>query len=381
MDLSDTDYVIVGAGFFGATLAERIANDLGKKVVIIEKRKHIGGNCYSEVDNETGIEYHTYGTHIFHTSDQKVWDYINRFTSFNGYYHQVLTTFNNKVYQMPVNLETINSFYDVNLRPFELESFLAKEREKEFYAAPKNFEEETINRVGRPLYEAFFKGYTTKQWGRSPVDIPPSIAHRLPFRSNYNESYYFDRWQGIPTDGYTAVFNKMLSSKRVSLCLGTDYFELSNSIPKSTCIIYTGSIDKLLNYKYGVLEYRSLNFEFKTYSYEDFQGTSVMNYADVEVPYTRIHEPRHLHPERQYTKEKTLTIYEFSKAGNKDDPYYPLGTERNNVIYNKYREEIDKSNNIIVGGRLGDYKYYDMHHTIGKALELYETKIKFRENA
>lgn len=381
MDLNDTDYVIVGAGFFGATLAERITNDLGKNVVIIEKRKHIGGNCYSEVDPETGIEYHTYGTHIFHTSDQKVWNYINRFTSFNGYYHQVLTTFRNKVYQMPVNLETINSFYNVNLRPFELESFLATERAKEFYDTPKNFEEETINRVGRPLYEAFFKGYTTKQWGRSPVDIPASIVGRLPFRSNYNESYYFDRWQGIPTDGYTAIFKKMLSSKRVSLYLDTDYFEISNSIPDTTCIIYTGPIDKLLNYKYGVLEYRSLTFDFKTYNHEDFQGTSVMNYAEVEVPYTRIHEPRHLHPERQYTKEKTLAIYEFSKAGDKDDPYYPLGSERNHVIYNKYREEIDKSKNIIVGGRLGDYKYYDMHHTIGKALELYETKIKFRKNA
>lgn len=380
MDYVDMDYVIVGAGFFGATLAERLANDSGKKVVILEKRKHFGGNCYSEVNEETGIEYHTYGTHVFHTSDQKVWDYINRFTTFNGYYHQVLTTFKNKVYQMPVNLETINSFYNINLRPFELEPFLAQERVKEYYDTPKNFEEQAINHIGRPLYEAFFKGYTIKQWGRNPIDIPASVFSRLPFRHNYNESYYFDTWQGIPTDGYTAIFNKMLGSNKISLRLGTDYFDIRDRIPQETCIIYTGSIDKLLNYKYGVLEYRSLNFEFKTYNYEDFQGTSVMNYAEAEIPFTRIHEPRHLHPERQYTKEKTLAIYEFSKAGSKDDPYYPLGSERNKAIYNKYREEIDQSKNIIVGGRLGDYKYYDMHQTIGKALELYETKIKFREN-
>jgi UDP-galactopyranose mutase len=380
MDFIDADYVIVGVGFFGATLAERIANDSGKKVVIIEKRKHIGGNCYSEINKETGIEYHTYGTHVFHTSDKKVWDYINRFTTFNGYYHQVLTTFKNKVYQMPVNLETVNSFYNTNLKPFELESFLAKERMKEYYDMPKNFEEQAINHVGRPLYEAFFKGYTIKQWGKDPIDIPASVISRLPFRHNYNESYYFDTWQGIPTDGYEAIFKKMLSSNKISLYLDTDYFGMRSSIPKETSIIYTGSLDKLLNYKYGVLEYRSLNFEFKTYNYEDFQGTSVMNYAEVETPYTRIHEPRHLHPERQYTKEKTLTIYEFSKADNKDDPYYPLGSERNNAIYKKYREEIDQSKNIMVGGRLGDYKYYDMHHTIGKALELYETQIKFREN-
>ena len=380
MDFNGADYVIVGAGFFGATLAERIANDSGKKVVVIEKRKHVGGNCHSQINDETGIEYHTYGTHIFHTSNQKVWDYINRFTTFNGYYHQVLTTFKNKVYQMPVNLETINSFYNVNLKPFELEQFLAQERAKEYYEAPKNFEEQTINQVGRPLYEALFKGYTLKQWGKHPVDIPASIAKRMPFRHNYNENYYFDTWQGIPTDGYTAIFKKMLSSNKISVCLNTDYFQIRNSIPQETCIIYTGSIDKLLNYKYGVLEYRTLNFEFKTYNYEDFQGTSVMNYAEAEIPFTRIHEPRHLHPERQYAKEKTLTMYEFSKAADKDDPYYPLGSERNNTIYNKYRDEVDKSKNILVGGRLGDYKYYDMHHTIEKALDLYETKLKNRKN-
>ena len=380
MDFNSADYVIVGVGFFGATLAERIANDSGKKVVIIEKRKHIGGNCHSQINAETEIEYHTYGTHIFHTSNQKVWDYINRFTTFNGYYHQVLTTYKNKVYQMPVNLETINSFYNVNLKPFELEQFLAQERAKEYYEAPKNFEEQTINQVGRPLYEALFKGYTLKQWGKEPVDIPASIAKRIPFRSNYNENYYFDKWQGIPTDGYTAIFKKMLSSNKIFVCLDTDYFQVRNRIPKETCIIYTGSIDKLLNYKYGVLEYRTLNFEFKTYNYEDFQGTSVMNYAEAEVPFTRIHEPRHLHPERQYAKEKTLTMYEFSKASGKDDPYYPLGSERNNTIYNKYREEVDKTKNILVGGRLGDYKYYDMHQTIERALDLYETKLKNRKN-
>ncbi|HEX6226681.1 MAG TPA: UDP-galactopyranose mutase, partial [Chryseolinea sp.] len=337
MDFNGVDYVIVGTGFFGATLAERIANDSGKKVVLIEKRKHIGGNCHSQINDETGIEYHTYGTHIFHTSNQRVWEYISRFTTFNGYYHQVLTTFKNKVYQMPVNLETINSFYNLNLKPFEFAQFLSRERSKEYYDAPKNFEEHVINQVGRSLYEALFKGYTLKQWGKDPTEIPSSIAKRIPFRTNYNENYYFDTWQGIPTDGYTTIFEKMLRSDNIFIHLNTDYFEIRDSIPPETCVIYSGPIDKLLDYKYGVLEYRTLDFEFKTYNYEDFQGTAVMNYAEESIPFTRIHEPRHFHPERRYPKEKTLAIYEFSKDSGKDNPYYPMGSARNNTIYNQYR--------------------------------------------
>lgn len=376
MKLEEYEYVVVGAGFFGSVIAERIATQLNKKVAVVEKRYHIGGNCYSEVHKETGIEYHKYGTHIFHTSNEKVWKYITQFTEFNIYYHQVLTEYKGKVYQMPINLETINSFYNVNLKPFEVESFLAREKEKEYYNKPANFEEQAINYVGRPLYEAFFKGYTEKQWEKDPKDIPAHIIKRLPFRTNYNESYFFDKYQGIPLNGYTAVFDKMLNHKNIDVFLNTDFFEIKKQIPKSTKIIYSGPIDRLFDYKHGDLEWRTLDFEEEVKEVNDYQGTSVMNYAEKSVPYTRIHEPHHLHPEREHKSATTLIIKEFSKKDFRDDPYYPIGGKNNQEIFNKYLQEIDKQKNIIIGGRLGDYKYYDMHHTINRALEVFETKLQ-----
>ncbi len=371
------DYVLVGAGFFCSVIAERIANDLNKKVLIIEKYPHIGGNCYSEVDKETGVEYHKYGTHIFHTSNKEVWDYISKFTTFNSYYHQVLTTFNDKVYQMPINLETINSFYNVNLKPYEVDDFLKAEIEKEHYEDPKNFEEQAINFIGRPLYEAFIKGYTLKQWGRDPKELSNSIIKRLPFRKNYSESYFFDNYQGIPTDGYTSIFEKLLNSENITVMLDTDFFDVKDKISKDTKIIYSGPIDRLLDYKHGDLTYRTLNFELERKDYEDYQGTSVMNYANQEIPFTRIHEPKHLHPERELNNNKTLLIKEYSAESNRENPYYPVGGEDNNTLYKKYLADVEaKYPNMIVGGRLGDYKYYDMHHVIEKALDIYNTKIK-----
>ena len=378
MNIKDYPYVIVGAGFYGAVIAERIANDLGEKVLILEKRDHIGGNCYSEEDTKTGIEYHKYGTHIFHTSNPVVWEYINQFCSFNGYFHQVLTTFNDKVYQMPVNLETINSFYDVNLKPFEVDAFLEEIRKEEFYEEPQNFEEQAINFMGRPLYEAFFKGYTIKQWGRDPKELPASVLKRLPMRKNYSESYYYSKWQGIPAEGYTHIFNELLKSDLIDVQLETDFFEVRDQIDTNAKIIYSGPIDRLLDYRFGDLDYRTLTFEFEHKEVEDFQGTSVMNYANTEVSYTRIHEPKHLHPERDtYTSKSTLIIKEFSKEADREEPYYPIGGEKNRAIYAKYFEALkEEASNLIVGGRLGDYKYYDMHHTIEKALETYEKQIK-----
>ena len=378
MNLDSYPFIIVGAGFYGAVIAERIANDLNAKVLIVEKRNHIGGNCYSETDQETGIEYHKYGTHIFHTSNEKVWTYINQFCSFNGYFHQVLTTFNDKVYQMPVNLETINSFYDVNLKPFEVDAFLEEIRKEEHYETPANFEEQAINFMGRPLYEAFFKGYTIKQWGRDPKELPASVLKRLPFRKNYSESYYYSKWQGIPTEGYTHIFEQLLKSELIDVQLETDFFAIKDQISASTKVIYSGPIDRLMNYKFGDLDYRTLEFELERKEIEDYQGTSVMNYANTEVEFTRIHEPKHLHPERDsYTKEKTLIIKEFSKEADREEPYYPIGGEKNREIYAKYLAALKLEHpNLIVGGRLGDYKYYDMHHTIEKALETYENQIK-----
>lgn len=369
------DYIICGAGFFGATIAERIATELGKKVLVLDRRSHIGGNSYSEDDPETGVHFHTYGTHIFHTSNEKVWDYVNRFTEFNGYFHQVLTTYKDKVYQMPINLETINMFYDVQLRPYEVDAFLKKEIEKENIKEPKNFEEKAITMIGRPLYEAFIKGYTMKQWQKDPKDLPASILNRLPFRKSYNENYYFSRWQGIPTDGYGAIFEKMLKNDNIDILLNADFFDLKAHIPKSKKIIYTGPVDRYFDYKHGTLEWRSIRFEKEAVPYDDYQGTSVMNYAEPEVAFTRIHEPKHLHPEKEHKKGTSLIIKEFSEI-NPDEPYYPINTPDNQSVYQKYLDETKSEKNVIFGGRLGEYKYFDMHQSIAKALATYETKIK-----
>lgn len=374
MDVTGLKYLIVGSGFFGSVLAERIANKLKEQVLVIEKRNHIGGNCYSMNDRETGIHYHLYGTHIFHTPNERVWKYINRFTEFNSYYHQVLTTHKNKVYQMPINLETINSFYNINLRPFEVDAFLKEEIKKENISVPRNFEEKAISMMGRPLYEAFIKGYTMKQWQKDPREMPESILKRLPFRTNYNESYYYSRWQGIPLEGYGKIFEKLLDSRNIELKLNLDYFKIKDLIPSDTKIIYSGPIDQFFNYKYGRLEYRTLRFEKEIMPYEDFQGTSVMNYADPDVPYTRIHEPRHLHPERtDYPKDKTMIIKEYSLLDDGTNPYYPINDERNQNLILRYREEVKKLKHTIVSGRLGEYRYYDMHDTINHALEVFDS--------
>ncbi|NJO69151.1 MAG: UDP-galactopyranose mutase [Bacteroidetes bacterium] len=373
MDLSGLKYLVVGSGFFGSVMAERIANQLKEKVLVIEKRNHIGGNCYSLDDPETGIHYHQYGTHIFHTPNPRVWEYINRFTEFNGYFHQVLTTHKGKVFQMPVNLETINTFYNINLKPYEVNDFLKKEIEKEGIKEPCNFEEKAISMMGRPLYEAFIRGYTLKQWQKDPRDMPESILKRLPFRSNYNESYYFSRWQGIPLNGYGRIFEKMLDSPHIEVKLNIDFFKIKDIIPAETRIIYSGPIDQYFGYKYGKLEYRTLRFEKEVHPYEDFQGTSVMNYADVDVPFTRIHEPRHLHPERlDYPMDKTMIIKEYSMLDDGSNPFYPINDDKNQNLILRYREEVNTVKNTIISGRLGDYKYYDMHDTINHALTMFD---------
>lgn len=375
MDFNNAKYLIIGSGFYGAVMAERIANVLKEKVIVIEKRNHIGGNCFSERDEKTGIEVHKYGTHIFHTGNPKVWKYINQFTEFNSYFHQVLTTYKNKVYQMPINLETINTFYNINLKPYEVEDFLKKEIKKDNIQQPKNFEEKAITMIGRPLYEAFIKGYTTKQWQIAPIHLPEAILNRLPFRKNYNESYYFSRWQGIPLHGYTYIFEQLLKNPLISVHLNTDYFSIKNLIPKNTTLIYSGPIDQFFDYKFGKLEWRTLRFDYEWPEVEDYQGTSVMNYAEAEIPFTRIHEPRHLHPEREYPKDKTVIVKEYSMKDDGSNPYYPINNEYNQQLILKYREAASNENNVIISGRLGDYKYYDMHDTINMALEQFENII------
>ena len=259
MDWQNLKYLVVGSGFFGATIAERIASQLNEKVLVIDKRSHIGGNCYSEIDGATGIEYHKYGTHIFHTSNEIVWNYINQFTGFNGYRHQVLTTSHNKVYQMPINLETINSFYNLSLKPFEVEDFLRNEIASDYIETPVNFEDKAINLVGRKLYETFIKGYSKKQWGQDPKRLPVDLLNRLPFRKNYDESYYQSKWQGIPDSGYTSLFKKMLSHKNIDVLLNIDFFDIRSNINPDTRVIYSGPIDAYFNYCYGKLEWRTHN--------------------------------------------------------------------------------------------------------------------------
>jgi UDP-galactopyranose mutase len=373
MDLSGLKYLIVGSGFFGSVLAERIANVLDENVLVVEKRNHIGGNCFSLDEPETGIHYHLYGTHIFHTPHERVWGYINRFTEFNSYFHQVLTVHKNRVYQMPVNLETINSFYNITLKPYEVEDFLRDEIKRENISNPRNFEEKAISMMGRPLYEAFIKGYTLKQWQKDPRDMPESILKRLPFRKNYNESYYNSRWQGIPLNGYGKIFEKLLESPRIKVNLDVDFFDIKDLIPPETSVIYSGPIDRFFDYKYGKLEYRTLKFEKEIVPFDDFQGTSVMNYADVDVPFTRIHEPKHLHPERSdYPKDRTMIIREYSLLDDGSNPFYPINDEKNQKLVMKYRELTRTLGNVIISGRLGDYKYYDMHDTINHALDMFE---------
>ena len=373
MDLTDYSYIVVGSGLLGSVIAERIATQLDQPVLVIEKRPHIGGNCYSATDPATGIEYHQYGTHIFHTSNKKVWNYIKQFTTFNTYRHKVLTSHNGHVYPFPINLATINQFYHNDLNPCEVEDFMATVRIN--IPDPQNFEEQALSKLGRPLYEAFFKHYTIKQWQTDPRSLPASIFNRIPFRTDYDDNYFFDRWQGIPEKGYTDLFERLLADKKIKVLPNTDYFDLRQRLNKDACLVYSGPIDRFFDYKYGKLSWRTLRFEQQTLDQPDYQGNSVINFPDPADPYTRIHEPRHLHPEKHYQTEKTIIFREYSLSDQGDNPYYPIANESNNQLLAKYREEAAGLKNVFISGRLGDYKYYDMHQTIGRALEIFELGI------
>jgi len=376
LNLRDTKFLVVGAGFYGAVVAEHIARVLDQHVVVIDKRDHTGGNCHSEIESETGIEYHAYGTHIFHTRNEDVWSYVQRFTQLNAYRHQVLATYKDRVFQMPINLETINSFYGINLKPFEVASFVEQETANERYPEPRNLEERAISLVGRPLYEAFLKGYTEKQWGRSATEIPASVINRLPFRTNYEENYFFDLWQGIPVNGYAGLFDNLLDHPKIELHLGVDFMDLKQSVPSDCIVVYTGTIDRFCHYKHGRLDCRTLRFEQEVVDVPDYQGTSVMNYTERSVPFTRIHEPRHLHPERESHPERSLIIREYSETSLGDSPYYPIPSPENDRRLALYAEETAAHPNVFFGGRLGDFKYYDMDVTIERATRAFADTIK-----
>jgi UDP-galactopyranose mutase len=368
-----TDFLIIGSGFYGCVLAERIATVLKKNVLIIEKRNHIGGNAYSEIDKKTGIEYHKYGTHIFHTSITKVKDYLQNFTKFNNYRHQVLSQYKNKIYQMPINLETINYYFKKNFNPEDARKYIKESTKKYINKNPQNFEEKALMQIGSKLYEAFVKNYTIKQWGKNPKLLPSSIFNRLPLRFNYNEDYYKNSiCQGIPEDGYTSIFNRLIESNKIKIEFNST-FSLKRNYKVKYLTIYTGALDKLFDYKFGHLEWRSLNFVKKIYNFKDYQGTSVINFPELKFKYTRKHEPKHLHPERNYTNKKTLVIEEYPTINNLE-PYYPVNDYKNKIIHKKYKNllKLNEQLNIISGGRLADYAYYDMDMAISAALTKFD---------
>lgn len=368
------DYLIVGAGLFGSVLAERIAAERRAHVVVIDRRDHIGGNCWSQRDPDTDVEYHRYGTHIFHTNSRLAWDYVSRFTEFNGYQHQVLTKVRGRVYQMPINLATINAFYNRQFTPGEAEAFLRQEAAREAVAEPANFEEKAISLIGRPLYEAFLRGYTRKQWGVEPRELSAKILSRLPVRFNYDRTYFPNaRWQGIPLDGYGALFGRLLAAPNIDVLLGCDYFDRRAEFQVRRQTIYTGPLDRYFDYAEGRLGWRSVRFERETVAVDDYQGTSVMNYADPDVPYTRIHEPRHLHPERTRARGRSLIFREYPHT-DPDQPYYPVDTPANRALAARYKERATRETTVF-GGRLGDYAYYDMDITICAALKCFARAI------
>jgi UDP-galactopyranose mutase len=374
------DLLIVGSGFFGLTIADRCARELGLQVQVIDRRTHIGGNAYSENDPETGIEVHRYGAHLFHTSNQRVWEYVNRYTSFTPYQHRVYTTYAGEVFPMPINLGTINQFQRAAYTPEQARAWVV-EQASMLTGEPANFEEKAISLIGKPLYEAFIKGYTAKQWQTDPRELGAEIISRLPVRYTYDNRYFSDTYEGLPTDGYTAWLEKMADHPNITVTLDTDFFDKSQPWHKAATvgqvpIVYTGPVDRYFDFAHGDLSWRTLDFETEVLPIGDFQGTPVMNYADETIDYTRIHEFRHFHPERDYPTDKTVIMREFSRfAEHADEPYYPINTPQDRERLLAYRELAKGEADVLFGGRLGTYQYLDMHMAIGAALSMYDNKL------
>lgn len=376
------DAVVAGAGIWGCTVA-RVLADAGLAVLVLERRSAPGGNCRCEKDEASGAEVHVYGSHIFHTSDSKTWSFVNRFTAFNGYQHKVLARHAGKTYFLPLGLALLNSFYGLELKPGEVADFIAGEVAKSgIPGTPRNFEEQAVSFVGRPVYEAFIKNYTAKQWGCDPKELDASIIRRLPVRASYDVNYFADLLQGIPRWGYNALFAEMLHRTGITLRCGTDYLAERKHIPSGVPVFYSGPVDELLGFRFGPLPWRTLRFERETLPVADFQGTSVVNYTDADVPYTRIHEFKHFHPEDAETMRRPFTAVcrEYPAAWKPgDEPYYPVSNPQSDALLARYREGAAREfPGMTVGGRLGEYKYYDMDKSVARALETAETFLKKR---
>jgi len=376
------DLVVVGAGFYGLTVAERCATELGLRVLVIDRRSHIGGNAYSSVEPETGIEVHRYGAHLFHTSNKVVWDYVSRFTEFTDYRHRVYTTHGGEVYPLPINLGTINQFFRAALSPTAARALIQEQAAEGQRTEVANLEDKAIALIGRPLYEAFIRDYTAKQWQTDPRELPAEIISRLPVRYNYDNRYFSDTYEGLPVDGYTAWIERMADHPNIEVRLNTDFFDLTQDVNQESVVgrvpvVYTGPVDRYFGYSEGPLSWRTLDFEEEVVATGDYQGIPVMNYADADVPYTRIHEFKHFHPERDYPDDKTVIMREFSRFAEADDePYYPVNTPLDRERLLRYRELAAGESQVIFGGRLGTYQYLDMHMAIGSALSTFENKLR-----
>jgi len=356
------DYLIVGAGFAGSVLAERLATRSNKKVLIIDKRSHIAGNAYDHY-NEAGILVHKYGPHIFHTNSKDVFDYLSQFTEWRSYEHRVLASVDGQLVPMPINLDTINKLYGLNLTSFQLEEFFESVAEK--VPEIKTSEDVVVSKVGRELYEKFFKYYTRKQWGMDPSELDKSVTSRVPTRTNRDNRYFTDTFQSMPLHGYTKMFENMLSHPNIKVMLNTDYKEIINMIPFKE-MIFTGPVDEYFDYKFGKLPYRSLEFKHETLSTETHLPAAVVNYPN-EQAYTRITEFKYLTGQ---THPKTSLVYEFPQA--EGDPYYPVPRPENAELYNKYKKLADQTPDVHFVGRLATYKYYNMDQVVAQALTLYK---------
>ncbi|MFU9812640.1 UDP-galactopyranose mutase [Acinetobacter radioresistens] len=364
------NFLIVGAGFTGAVIARELAQQ-GHQITVIDQRSHIAGNCHTLRDENTGIMEHVYGPHIFHTSDELVWKYINKFGEFVPYINRVKTTYNNEVYSLPINLHTINQFYKKSMNPQEAKDWI-KSIASDDIQEPKNFEEQALKFIGKDLYESFFKGYTKKQWGCEPSSLPASILKRLPVRFNYDDNYFSHKYQGMPRDGYTYLVQNILSHENIAIKLTTKFDAvLKNEFDH---IIWTGKLDEWFDYKKGHLGYRTLDF-IKFEAEGDFQGTAVMNYGNEEVPFTRISEHKHFTPWEEH--HRTIYFKEYSRAcTEKDIPYYPIRLVDDKKILDEYIKLARDERGVTFAGRLATYRYMDMDVTIREALDLSKKMLK-----
>lgn len=393
------DLVVVGAGLFGLTVAQQAAERADARVEIIDVRNHIGGNAYSYFDERTGIEIHKYGAHLFHTSNKRVWDYVNRFTTFTNYVHRVYATHDGEVYSLPINLGTINQFFHAHYTPEEAKALIASQAGEFAGKDPQNLNDKGISLIGRPLYEAFIKNYTAKQWQTDPSKLPAGIIKRLPVRFNYNNRYFKDTWEGLPTDGYTAWMQRMIGDPRIHVSLGVDFFDESQPFNKCALaetgvpVVYTGPVDRYFDYALGELKWRTVDFKEVRYEENDHFGCPVMNYSDADVPFTRAIEFKNFNPEREEVEGvasgdadfvpgksvragETVVWQEYSRAATREDePYYPVNTEEDKALYARYAQLAEAQPNTVFGGRLGTYSYYDMHNVIDMALRAYESQV------